>query len=305
MTKNNIIGFKSKPGKLQKLILQVINYLGGRYGKSIIIDYILGRQSEVIDRNSLEKTKYFGVYTIKPTLLVDELQKLIFDKYLTYSSSLHPTLVLTEKGNEFTDKSEPVYEPEVLFENLKDNKDDDLFKKLVSLTNVLSQRENVTPSSILDAKILRMLSSVQPVIPRELECIPLVSGTFVHKFGSYYLQCIKEHKESKEKAVLLKPKLTEMVKKALDDIQSGRSVRETAIMYGLEPGAFAKEICEFIETGLKLNIKSLIDINTLNLVESYLKKYPMAKLKDINRELNLDTDFATLRIVVTHLRNQL
>lgn len=304
LTENKIFSFKSKPGKIQKQILQVIYYLGGRYGKSTIIDYILGQKSEIIERNCLDKTKYFGVLTKKQTLLHEELQKLIYDKYLAFSSALYPTLVLTEKGNLYTDKNETVFEPELLSEKTNDNFDPVLFDKLVSLTNELSRIESVSPASVIETKTLRMLSSIQPDTAAELKKLPMLTDNFLHKFGSHYLHCIKEYKESKAKVSIVKSKLSEWMRKALEDIQNGVSIRETAIKFGLEPGALAREICDLIESGLKLNIKHIININLLNSVETYLKKNPMAKLKDITRELDLDTDFATLRIVVTYLRNQ-
>jgi ribonuclease D len=235
----------------------------------------------------------------------EELQKLIYNKFIAYSSSLYPTLVLTEKGLSYVDKTEEVFKPTFSFSDLLVNSDSVLYNKLVSFTNELSRRESINPVSIIDPKALRILSSVQPDNIKELELLPMISGTFIKKFGRYYINCIREFKLSNVKTANIKPKLTDSIQKAIEDIQNGIPVREAAIKAGMEPGALSKEISDLAESGLRINIKQIIDPEILYQIEVYLKKHPMAKLKDIVRDLLIDTDFATLRIVTSYVRNSM
>ncbi len=70
----------------------------------------------------------------------------------------------------------------------------------------------------------------------------------------------------------------------------------------MEPGAVANELSRIIMSGHRINIRQVIGDFTYDKIETYLKKNPSAKLKDIVKNLELDTDFATLRLAVTYIR---
>lgn len=302
-----VFGRKIKPGETQMPVLQAVYYLDTGFGKQTLIDYVSGIKSDAVIGSQLEETEYFGVMQGRGPLLIEEdILKLIHDKYIAYSSSLYPALVITEKGMAFADKSKAVlkrlkYKP--VDTGNKTNRE--LYGRLSALTEELSLKEQVTPASIIEPVSLRALAKAEPVSIEELKHLKHLSHTFIEKFGLYYIDTIKVFRDTKKRHSESETAIPGWVAEAAGELQDGSSVKEISVKHGMEPGTIANEISSLIIKGYNFNIRQLIAPESFDAIETYIRKNPMSKLRDIVRNLDISIDFATLRIIVTQIRKSL
>ncbi len=216
---------KLKPGRRQKTILQALYHLGRGFGKKTLHHYFSGKQSEIVAGTGLEVTKYFGALDgSDPMKIETDFAQLIHNNYITLSSSLYPTLVLTEKGMALVDKREKQFDWKSIADENPGDFDEVLYSRLLALTKDIAAKHFTSPDSIAGQRAVRALATKKPVSAEELKKITGLGRQFIGKFGDTYLAAIKDYLGHKPAPPRENTKTAPWAADAARDIQSGMPV---------------------------------------------------------------------------------
>lgn len=141
----------NRDNKIQIAILNALSEIDGRFGKTILLDFLAGKQSKKILNYKLNKLDSFGVCRNMVSLtLKSELEECIASGLIAYSSDLYPTLHLTRIALDFVSNKDKAVE-------IKKKADEEKisYELLAELKNLRSEIAS------LDGIVPRLLSATR------------------------------------------------------------------------------------------------------------------------------------------------
>jgi len=200
--------------EVSQKILQSINQTSGRFGKSHIINILLGRNLKKIrelGHNNL--ASYGSVTDYTKDALSQILANLLNQNFIKRETGMYPTLSLTEKGNQSLElmnvdenfelqMDEPEIETEIESPKIKTSRkmklksnldyDQDLFEKFRVLRKSLSIENKIPPYVIASDKTLIELAHYLPQNSTQLLNINGFGEVKVKRYGNAFLELIQE-----------------------------------------------------------------------------------------------------------------
>jgi len=281
-----------------------------RFGVNYLIDVLLGKRNDRIQRFGHETVSTFGIGDeLNATEWRVLFRQLIFRGYLDTDLEGHGGLRLTEK-------SRPLLKGEEQLELRKQRKtskkrkghgkklqdiqpwNEPLFESLRELRLSIAQEQGVPPYIIFHDSTLMEMSSKRPTTRNELQYISGVGERKLELYGQRFLACIA----GQPLPELLKNRLSDTANATLHLYQSGQNIESIAERRSLKLAVVYNHFSEAIAAGL-LNAREVLPLSDTQYSEvvaaiELLSVCEEGSLKPLSEALEGEYDHSILKCVV-------
>lgn len=288
---------------LLQTILSVSAELGGRFGRTVIGDVAKGTRSEKVKKFDLVRAGTFGAAKEFPKQeIMEEIDVAISDKLLSLSPDVHPTLSVSETGWRLIQTVPPPIN--IRFHGETERVDETLLARLETLRKELSAREDMNPQAILDDETLRKIVIELPQNMSAFQRIKGIGNLFLNRFAPAFLRDITVYLASEQTIPEEKVKLTETMKTTLELAQQGLSLEEISEKRKITIGTVAQQIQDLLEQNFTLDKNSLVSDKLIQAVKVVIRSRTNVPLGEIREALDMDCDFAELRVALAFARKE-
>lgn len=281
-----------------------------RFGVNYLIDVLLGKSNERIQRFGHDQVTTFGIGTeLNATEWRALFRQLIFRGYLDTDLEGHGGLRLTEK-------SRPLLKGEMQLELRKQKKstkkdkkrseklqeiqqwNEPLFESLRELRLSIAQEQGVPPYIIFHDSTLMEMCSKRPTTRSEMQYISGVGERKLELYGEQFLACIAEQALPE----LLDNRLSETVNETLYLHAAGKDAESIAQHRGLKLATVYGHFSEAVESGL-LDVRAVLPLSDTqyNEIISAIEMLAVCEegsIKPLYEALEGEYDYGMLKCVV-------
>lgn len=175
-------------------IFSCVKRMKERFGASLIAQVLKGSKNKKVLQFGLEHLPTFGVmkeYTEQE--IVDLIQLLIADGYVTVTESKFPIVMLSDRVVPVLLGEEKVWQKIYLRPKVEQDENEDLFERLRQLRKEISQQEGVPPFVIFHDSTLKELSQVCPTDKQSMLAIKGIGASKFEKYGHLFLGLLQEY----------------------------------------------------------------------------------------------------------------
>ena len=195
------------------MALSCVYRTGQRFGTNYVIDILLGKTDERIERNRHDQISTWGIGSdLSNKQWRSVLRQLLALAYLESDSDLHGGLRLTQRAKPLLSGEETLHLREVTETAGKSRKrtnrvvieqtNQPLFERLRRLRKTLAEENGVPPYVIFHDKTLHEMAAVQPLELEQMAGLGGVGEKKLERFGKAFLHEIEEFTADQAEASL-------------------------------------------------------------------------------------------------------
>jgi len=294
--------------KSAQMALSCVYRTEQRFGVNYIVDILLGKTNERIQRNSHDQISTFGIGQEFPTAEWRViLRQLIAMGFLEIDMGRHGALRLTEKCRPLLrgEQSLQLRKVEKQEKSVSGKKgkhavrpqDSTLWEALRSLRMLLAEESGVPPYVIFHDATLQEMLKKRPVSLNDMSRVSGVGEQKLSRFGQKFLNEIAKHPLPE----LLDNNLPDTVNETLILFQQGKDVEKIVSKRELKHSTIYAHLSEAIEVGL-LDVKEVLDLDDQEYDEivfaiESLEDEEKGRLKQVYETLEESYDYGVLRCV--------
>jgi len=279
-----------------------------RFGVNYIIDILLGKSDERIQRNGHKQISTFGIgkeFTNADWRSI--FRQLIALGYIDIDMERHGALRLTEKcrpilrGEQKLDLRKQTKEEKIVKEKKHKSsvrpQDETLWEALRALRLELAEESGVPPFVIFhDSTLLDMIKK-RPKTSDDMRRISGVGEQKLARYGQRFLNEISKYPLDE----LLDNNLSTTINETLVLYQKGVSIEQIALQREVKETTIYSHLADAIEVGL-LNVRDVIDLeddeyNEIVFSIESMEDEEKGRLKPIYEALDQEYDYGVLRCV--------
>ena len=302
--------------ELAQVALQCVHELKGHYGMGYIVDVLRGSKNARIRENQHDKLKSYGSGAdINADEWTSILRQLVHHGYFIQDVSKRAAMLATKKS-EHIGTGEPIilakYQPGIKrqFKRLGMQRDEGLFKKLVSLREKIADEEDVPPHVVFSDVTLTELSQRRPTDEKSMHNISGVGQHKLEVYGKAFIKVIQDHEKStggkaeqsggRDIPMLIAkgPGANETQLYTLSQYRKGMSVTEIAVEQGVSEATVLKHCIALIRAGHFIDVPAYIGEDFDSLMGELDDADPYASLSEIKNGLSVDLDNETFRLLL-------
>jgi len=294
--------------KSAQMALSCVYRTEQRFGVNYIVDILLGKTNERIQRNSHDQISTFGIGQEFPTAEWRViLRQLIAMGFLEIDMGRHGALRLTEKCRPLLrgEQSLELRKVEKQEKSVSGKKgkhavrpqDSTLWEALRSLRMLLAEESGVPPYVIFHDATLQEMLKKRPVSLNDMSRVSGVGEQKLSRFGQKFLNEIAKHPLPE----LLDNNLSDTVNETLILFQQGKDVEKIVSKRELKHSTIYAHLSEAIEVGL-LDVKEVLDLDDQEYDEivfaiESIEDEEKGHLKQVYEALEESYDYGVLRCV--------
>ncbi|GAV20452.1 ATP-dependent DNA helicase RecQ [Mariprofundus micogutta] len=299
-----------------QVALQCVREVKGHFGMGYIVDVLRGSTNARIRENKHDKLKTHGAGS---DLNADEwtsiLRQLVHHGYFIQDVSKRAAMLATKKA-EHIGIGDPIilakYQPGIRrqFKRLSTQRDEPLFKKLVTLREKIAEKEDVPPHVVFSDVTLTELAQRKPTDESSLNSISGVGQHKLEAYGAAFIQVIADHaKKSGSKSeqaggkdipklIAKGPGLNETQTYTLALQRKGNNLSEIAAQQGVSEMTVLKNYVAIIRAGQYIDVPAFIGKNFDTVMTELDDADPYASLTEIKRDLTIDLSNEEFRLIL-------
>lgn len=300
-------------------ILDAAVELGDYASSRYLVQILLGHRTPEVIRNGHTMCESFGIRPDESEKRLETIiRQAILAGYLSKDMTSYRSVRLTDKGRAF--RQEPgefwFVEDRVFSDDYPESgehsggsaaADDRLFGMLISLRRKIARRENVPPYVVFSDPSLEAMTTLYPITNEELLQIPGVGAGKARRFGSEFLDLIKDYVEEYS---VLRP--TDIRVRTLaqghsrlnlfliQGIDRKIGLDVLANSKGVEMDELLTELESIVEAGTHINIdyylKDLLDEESLEELTDYFRDTEEDDIEKAYRQLGADFSDEEIRL---------
>lgn len=285
-----------------------------------VANILAGKATSAIKSYKHHKLEIFGAGDEKDERFWNMvIRQGLISKLLAKDIENYGLLKLTRKGHDFLEKPEPFMiaedhdytesnEEEASFGARTSAVDEELVSILKDLRKKISKQKDVPPFVIFQDPSIEEMAIQYPITLEELQNISGVGAGKAQRYGTEFIEVIKEYVEEKEIIRPLDMVVKSVVNKSglkvsiIQSIDMKRSLEDIANAKGLEIDELLSEIEAVVSSGTRINldyyIDEVIDEERQEDIFSYFKEEAETdSLEDAIKELGGEFDEEEIRLV--------
>lgn len=279
-----------------------------RFGVNYIVDILLGKIDERIQRNGHDQLSTFGIGTdFSVAEWRSVFRQLIALGYLDIDMERHGALRLTEKcrvllrGEQKLELRKQAKEEKTVKKSKQKHavraQDNPLWEALRALRISLAEEHGVPSFVIFHDATLQEMVKKRPQTLNDFGKISGVGGQKLARYGQAFMDEIKKYPLSE----LLDNRLSETVNETLMLYQGDLTIEKIAQQRDIKISTIYTHLADAIEVGL-LNVRDVIDLDDaryneiISLIE-YFSEEEKGRLKPVFDELDGEIDYGVLKCV--------
>lgn len=279
-----------------------------RFGVNYIVDILLGKSDERIQRNGHDQLSTFGIgtdYSVAEWRGI--FRQLIALGYLDIDMERHGALRLTEKcrsllrGEQKLELRKQAKEEKVAKKSKQKNQvrpqDAPLWEALRAVRTALAEQHGVPSFVIFHDATLQEMVKKRPQTLNDFNKISGVGSQKLARYGQAFIDEIKKYPLSE----LLDNRLSETVNETLMLYQQELTIEQIAEQREIKTSTIYTHLADAIEAGL-LDVRNVIDLDDasyseiVRLIESFSEE-EKGRLKPVFDELDGEVDYGILKCI--------
>ena len=185
--------------KEAQMIMSCIVRMQSRFGKKIVAQVLAGSKAKRILELNFDRLSTYGIMHQKTKEIETLIDFLTASGYLKTSSGQFPTLHVTQTGLAVLRNQAKVYaRSEKAERNSKQRVESGLFERLSQLRRQLAEAQHVPPFVIFSDQALQDMCVLLPSNEMEFLEVKGVGHSKLEKYGTIFLDAIKEYKNDKK-----------------------------------------------------------------------------------------------------------
>ncbi len=299
--------------------IETVVALKEKFKTDYVVDVMTGKETSEVKSYKHNELEVFGCQDAdNDRLLTAVIHQAIIAGYLDKDIENYGLLKVTKKGLEFLDnpKSFKIVEDNEYNEDVEEAimksggscaVDPELYSILKDLRKKIAKRLELPPYVIFQDVSLEAMATTYPISLEELQTIPGVGAGKARRYGSDFVNVIKQHVEENEierpedlrvKTVANKSKLKISI---IQGIDRKIALDELAESKGLEFNELLDEIEAIVYSGTKINIdyyiNEVMDDDHMEDIVEYFKESESDDLECAIQELGSDYTEDEIRLV--------
>ncbi|MDX8397526.1 MAG: DNA helicase RecQ [Mariprofundaceae bacterium] len=300
---------------LARLAIRCVKEVKGDFGVGYVVDVLRGSKNARITGNKHDKVKSHGNGAdINGDEWTSILRQLVHHGYFQQDVSRRAALVVTKKGELLLkggDATLAKYQPGLKrkLRRFSQGRDEALFKKLVTLREGLSEKENVANHVILSDVSLTEISQLVGEI--ELVSLTKISGMGKHKieaYGEVIMQLLKKHASAKASGKLSEtggfPKLlakgpapTDAQSHTWNLYKKGLSIEEISAQQGVNEKTVVNHFIALVRAAQQVDVSKIVpDFDEV--MAELDDADPYASLTEVKQDLSVELSNEQFRLVL-------
>lgn len=187
-----------------RLVMRCVQVLGGRFGKTTIVDILRGSNSEKMNRYRFTELPVYGSSTARSAVLKEVVELLAAGSYLSISEGKYPLVSLGDRWHEIersgfrltmksvSGSSKKHSEASKTFKRASkkdlEKTDEELFERLRLLRLRLAREADVPPYVIFHDSTLAAMAVARPTSREEFLALPGVGEQKLSNYGDIFLK---------------------------------------------------------------------------------------------------------------------
>jgi len=175
------------------MVFSCVKRMNEKFGKTLVAQVLKGSNNKRITQFQFHKLSTYGLMKDKTEKqIVDFIDFLIAEGYLSLTNAQYPVLLLTKKAlSVIVDKKQVFKKEQITVQAIQAN--DDLFEKLKEIRRELASELGVPPYIIFSDSSLRDMSSKCPTNELEFLEVKGVAQTKLERYGEQFINAICEY----------------------------------------------------------------------------------------------------------------
>ena len=279
-------------------ILDAIDLLDGRFGKTTVIDFLVGNKTPMISKHDLSHESIFGkLANVTNNEVRFQIEYLIRQGYAIIIGNEYPKIHITEKGRKyFKDNIESNNDK---IPHKMETYDTNLFTQLSNLRQILSKNEGIRPNAIASTTLLKLIATYKPKNIEEMKKILGTGEIFINRYAEYFIDVINDIQHSvKKKNIKVNKISTSFEQKLLNELINHSDIDSISKRINTTKGSIARTLENGINSGDLKAEKNIVENSIAEKINRLLKGNSRIRLNQLRDKLSIDIDIALLRIAM-------
>jgi len=295
-----------------KIILHCIAELGGRFGRTTIVDVLHGAKTKRVAQFRLyEASTYAKASKVDKPLLLDAIDSMIGLGWVAKTESVHPAIVLTAIGEEKLGVRVTAMSLPRPAENGEQSLNDPvLYEALRGTRRRLASERNVPSHNLVADSVLRAIANTLPQTEDDLLAIEGMGPVTIKRCGKQFLHTVQEYLKEKNlataigrsKAVI--PTLSHSLQTTYALCVQGMNLMQIVEHQQLTEGTVSQHISELIERGVHLRVDQFVPEIHQRQIRRVVPKLGKPNLKHIKAMIDDDISYAEIRVMLALLARE-
>jgi len=288
-------------------ILSCVYRMNQNYGITLVSEVLKGSKTQRIMNFRFNNLSTYGImseYTLKD--IVDLINALIADQYLTLTETEYPVLNLTEKSYPVLKGAKKVMRKIIIIKEKSITEDKTLFEQLKSLRRELAYSEKVPPYIIFSDSVLTEMCKYYPTNKDVMLSLKGIGEKKYEKYGSKFETLIKAYVKENNIVANSIPLTTshEASPKSKTHVvtfelyKNGLSINKIAANRNLSPKTIQDHLLKCAEEGLGVDLDSFIPQEYSDLIYEKIRVLGTSKLRPIKEALPEDVDYMAIKAAI-------
>lgn len=288
-------------------ILSCVYRMNQNYGITLVSEVLKGSKTQRIMNFRFNNLSTYGImseYTLKD--IVDLINALIADQYLTLTETEYPVLNFTERSYPVLKGAKKVMRKIIIIKEKSIAEDKTLFEQLKSLRRELAYSEKVPPYIIFSDSVLTEMCKYYPTNKDVMLSLKGIGEKKYEKYGSKFETLIKAYVKENNIVANSIPLTTshESSPKSKTHIatfelyKNGLSISKIAENRNLSPKTIQDHLLKCAEEGLGVDLDSFIPQEYSDLIYEKIRVLGTSKLRPIKEALPEDVDYMAIKAAI-------
>lgn len=293
------------------MVFSCVKRMNEKFGKTMVAQVLRGSNNKRISQFKFHKLTTYGLMKTKTEKqIVDFIDFLIAEGYLSLTNAQYPVLLLTEKAIEVLVEKKQVFKKEQMtVQAIQVN--DELFDKLKMIRRDLATELGVPPYIIFSDSSLRDMSNKCPTNDEDFMEVKGVAQTKLERYGEVFISAICEYvkvERTKSSDQVISKKVIENHDKTpshlitfqlfIEDV----TIEEISEQRGLTEITVQNHIIRAIEEGQSIDWSRILTEKQEELIKNKIKEFGADLLKPLKENLPNHIDYFQIKAVISKLK---
>lgn len=293
------------------MVFSCVKRMNEKFGKTMVAQVLRGSNNKRISQFEFHKLTTYGLMKNKTEKqIVDFIDFLIAEGYLSLTNAQYPVIMLTKKAIEVLVEKKQVFKKEQMtVQAIQVN--DELFDKLKMIRRDLATELGVPPYIIFSDSSLRDMSNKCPTNDKDFLEVKGVAQTKLERYGEVFISAICEYvkvERTKSRTQVISKKIVENQDKTpshlitfqlfIEDV----TIKEISEQRGLSEITVQNHIIRAIEEGQSIDWSRIFTEEQEEIIKNKMKEFGTDLLKPLKENLPNHIDYFQIKAVISKLK---
>ncbi|WP_078434483.1 DNA helicase RecQ [Metabacillus halosaccharovorans] len=293
------------------MVFSCVKRMNEKFGKTMVAQVLRGSNNKRISQFEFHNLTTYGLMKSKTEKqIVDFIDFLIAEGYLSLTNAQYPVILLTKKAIEVLVEKKQVFKKEQMtVQAIQVN--DELFDKLKIIRRDLATELGVPPYIIFSDSSLRDMSNKCPTNDEDFLEVKGVAQTKLERYGEVFISAICEYvkvERTKSSAQVISKKVIENHDKTpshlitfqlfIEDV----TIKEISEQRELTEITVQNHIIRAIEEGQSIDWSRILTEKQEEIIKNKIKEFGADLLKPLKENLPNHIDYFQIKAVISKLK---